>query len=548
MSITAYFENFGQPTTKWTTDGTASSEPERRIKKPAGRDDLNVDTAILCYEEALHAAGLVDFDDLLHLPLKLLDKHADLISQYRDRYRWVSVDEFQDIDSLQYALIRLLVPANGSNSSTNTASISPSHGKGSSGGNSGGDSVDDSGAGDNLCVIGDPDQAIYGFRGSDVRFFQRFLNDYPKAHTIHLTRNYRSTRPIVDASLQLIAPSSLVTDRRLHSLLQCPDRVQIHHCPTDRAEAEFVVHTIEKLIGGSTFFSLDSGRVESLGPAPQDLLDQPDQRGQPDHLNALHEELSFGDFAVLYRTDAQSTLLMEAFERSGMPYEKRSHRALRDQPLVQELRTQLDTMTQIEKQANRSRQSVWETVHQAARVLRESRFGNETSVIDKSHTDEVDRIDTHARRLDQLLASLRPLAMRSGDDLSAFFSDLAMGVDIDLWDPRADRVSLMTLHAAKGLEFSVVFLVGCEDGVMPLRWGAKESVDLDEERRLFFVGMTRAGRRLYLTHTSRRRWRGKPAAMDTSPFLGDIEQRLTELYHHRFDRKKKTADEQLALF
>jgi DNA helicase-2/ATP-dependent DNA helicase PcrA len=145
--------------------------------------------------------------------------------------------------------------------------------------------------------------------------------------------------------------------------------------------------------------------------------------------------------------------------------------------------------------------------------------------------------------------ALRPLAERFGEDFDGFLSSLALGVDADLWDPRANRVSLLTLHAAKGLEFPVVFIVGCEQGIVPLAWGHAGEADVDEERRLFFVGMTRARDRLYLTRAKRRLWRGTLREMERSPFLRDIEDRLLEIRKSRGGKgRRKDARVQLELF
>ncbi len=427
--------------------------------KPAVAD------AFQAYTKQLHAQGLVDFDDLVHLPLELLHNHPDLIPQYRARYRWVCIDEYQDIDAAQYQLIKLLVPPDG-----------------------------------NLCAIGDPDQAIYGFRGADVQYFQRFQDDYPTAQTVRLTRNYRSTRMIVEASSQLIRPVSLVADRDCVAQIESPDRIEIHRCTTDRGEAEFVVHTIERMIGGTTFFSMDSGRAESY-----EGLD-----------------LSFADFAVLYRTDAQADTLVKALTRSGIPFQKRSHQPLAELPVVQALVAALNDTSEADP--------LTDQLNQAAAAIRDAE-----------------------PLADLYTPALQPLAKQHGQDRSAFIAQLTLGVDIDLWDPRADRVSLMTLHAAKGLEFPVVFLVGCEDGILPLAWGgtkkaSQDTIDPAEERRLFFVGMTRAQQRLILTHTAKRRWRGKPQPMEPSPFLRDIEQRLLAQHEHRPMKKPRPQQEQLVFF
>jgi len=421
--------------------------------------------ALAVYERELRARGWVDFDDLILLPLRLLKADPDLVGHYRARYRWVSVDEYQDIDAAQYELVRLLVPSDG-----------------------------------NLCAIGDPDQAIYGFRGADVGYFQRFCEDFPTARTIRLSRNYRSTQTIVDAALQLIAPASLVADRELLAQARGPEQIEIHACATDRAEAELVVQTVERILGGSTFFSLDSDRASGH-----------EGEGEP---------LSFGDFAVLYRTEAQAEVLAEALARSGMPFQTRSHGPLADQPAVQTL-----IRAMAEAPAAGAACSVAELLDQAAGKLGER--------------------DPHTQAS---LVAMRSLALRHGSDLAQFLSELALGVDVDLWDPRAQRISLLTLHAAKGLEFPVVFLVGCEDGLLPLHWGSADEQSLAEERRLFFVGMTRAQQRLILTHARKRLWRGSVREQSPSPFLDDIEQRLLAVQQHRALKRPALLERQRTLF
>lgn len=435
----------------------------RKRREPAAGPFEPADTVAdaAAYERELRARAWLDFDDLIALPLCLLRQNPDLVQHYRARYRWVSVDEFQDLDAAQYELVRLLVAPEG-----------------------------------NLCVIGDPDQAIYGFRGADVRCFQRFQGDFPSARTIMLTRNYRSTQTICDAALQLIAPSSLVAQRQLQAECRGPQQVEIHECPTERAEAELVVHTIERLIGGSTFFSLDSQRVEG-------------HEG---------ESLSFADLAVLYRAETQAEALVEAFERSGMPFQCRTHDPLADRPFVQE----------------------------AIRAMSEARgsAGDEATVLERLNR----AAEAVAAQDEASLAALRARAARHESDLAQFLSEIALGADVDLWDPRADRVSLLTLHAAKGLEFPVVFLVGCEDGILPLHWGPADPQIIAEERRLFFVGMTRARLRLILTHARRRRWRGTLRDSAPSPFLCDIQRELLALHEHRPTRRPVPADRQGTLF
>jgi DNA helicase-2/ATP-dependent DNA helicase PcrA len=353
----------------------------------------------------------------------------------------------------------------------------------------------------NLCVIGDPDQAIYGFRGADVGFFLRFAEDFPAATTVRLTRNYRSSPAIVAGALQAIAPSTLVAGRELAAMsgLEAPARITVHQAASDLAEAEFVAQTIDRLLGGASFLSLDSGRAD----------------GGADH------GLSFADVAVLYRTDAQSAPLAEALGRAGMPFQKRSHDRLLDRPAVRAL----------------------------VRALRDPSAGPAAaagSLPARLAAAAAAGPGDGAAEARELLA---PLAERCGDDLDRFLAELALGDEVDTWDPRADRVSLLTLHAAKGLEFPVVFLVGCEDGLLPLRFGPRPAPEeTAEERRLFFVGMTRARSHLFLSHARRRAWRGTVRDAEPSPFLADLQAALLDHAGAPARRRPQaTAGDQLSL-
>jgi superfamily I DNA/RNA helicase len=415
------------------------------------------------YEAALRKLDLVDLDDLLALPVTLLAGDPALAARYRERFGFVAVDEYQDVDELQYRLLRLLTTPDA-----------------------------------NLCVIGDPDQAIYGFRGADVGFFLRVAEDFPAATTVRLTRNYRSSPAIVAGALQAIAPSTLVPGRELAAMAGevSPTRITVHQAASDLAEAEFVVQTIDRLLGGASFLSLDSGRAD----------------GGAEH------GLSFADVAVLYRTDAQSGPLAEALGRAGMPFQKRSHDRLLGRPAVRAL----------------------------VRGLRDPGPDGARPLTVRLAAAAAGGPGADPAEALELVA---PLAERCGDDLDRFLAELALGDEVDTWDPRADRVSLLTLHAAKGLEFPVVFLVGCEDGLLPLRFGPQPSAaELAEERRLLFVGMTRARSHLFLSHARRRSWRGSVREAGPSPFLADLEAALLE--HARSAARRRpepTPGDQLSL-
>jgi uncharacterized protein (TIGR00375 family) len=419
------------------------------------------------YEAAMRKLDLVDLDDLLALPVMLLAGDAGLAARYQERFGFVAVDEYQDVDELQYRLLRLLT-----------------------------------GPGANLCVIGDPDQAIYGFRGADVGFFLRFAEDFPAARTVRLTRNYRSSPAIVAGALQAIAPSTLVAGRELAAMggASAPARITVHQAASDLAEAEFVVQTVDRLLGGASFLSLDSGRAD----------------GGAEH------GLSFADVAVLYRTDAQSGPLAEALGRAGMPFQKRSHDRLGDRPAVRAL----------------------------VRAMRERPPAGDGSLTARlAAAAAAASGTTGGAAAQEALDLLAPLAARCGDDLDRFLAELALGDEVDTWDPRADRVSLLTLHAAKGLEFPVVFLVGCEDGLLPLRFGPQPTpAETAEERRLFFVGMTRARSHLLLSHARRRSWRGSVREAAPSPFLADLQAALLDHAHAPGRRRPQPAPaDQLSL-
>jgi DNA helicase-2/ATP-dependent DNA helicase PcrA len=420
----------------------------------AARGAGEQDDAVERYVKALRQRDLVDFDDLVTLPVTLFDAEPDLAAGYRDRYRWVSVDEYQDVDDRQYRLLRHLVPPGG-----------------------------------NLTVIGDPDQAIYRFRGADVGFFLRFQADFPSARTVALTRNYRSSAQVLTASVSMIAPTTLVADRELEPMGEYgAAHVGVHHAVSERAEAEFVARTIDQLLGGGAFHSFDSGRVDSS--------------------DSTHP-FGFSDFAVLYRTDRQARAVMDALGQAGWPCQKRSHDRLADRPGVDRLAAELPYVT--------SDGPLRDRLRVAARTL-----------LDRTESDEAE--------LYAAVDLLAPLADRCGDDVSAFLAELALGVEVDTWDPRADRISLLTLHASKGLEFPVVFVVGCADGLLPLRWPGTTPTDeeLAEERRLLFVGMTRAQRHLYLSHTGER-----------SPFLSTMDSEVWRRVGEA--RQRKQRDTQLRL-
>jgi uncharacterized protein (TIGR00375 family) len=283
-----------------------------------------------------------------------------------------------------------------------------------------------------------------------------------------LKNNYRSTETIVNASNQIITSNNIaVKYDKPH------EKIIIHTAPTDKSEAEFVIKSIEKLIGGHSFFSIDANR--SLGE---------------------ETNLSFSDFAILYRTSSQLKPLVEALQRSGMPFIKLSNDLLCDKKPVIEMLNRLINDGPVISQLNK--------------------------LIDEFK----EKID------DNILKYLAKLA-QTYKTKNEFIHEVSLLSEIDTLDKRADRISLLTLHSSKGLEFKCVFIVGMENGIIPF-YRAQKPCDIEEERRLLYVGMTRAQQRLFLTRSIKRKWLGTYKNLGISPFLEKIENKLL-----RFSKPEK---------
>ncbi len=489
------------------------------LHKRTGRqpDDAETALALATCRRVAAEQNWVDFDDLVALSVGVLKTDAQAAARWQKRFSYICVDEFQDVDEQQYRLLQCLTPPAG-----------------------------------NICVIGDPNQAIYGFRGATAACFVRFQQDFPSARTMRLGRNYRSTGTIVTAAAQVIgdgAPEDITRPMQ--------DPVIIHAASTEQAEAEFVTATIESLLGGHDL--LAANREQSLKVS-----------GRP---------LGFADFAVLYRTGAQSAVLKEAFDKAGIPFKKSSAAPIAGQPVVRAL------LGALERQGHGLRGLDLSTrIAVAADHLRVA--------------GEVEDIAALAEAK-RWLTALTMTALSRGPSAGTFGEEallreqVALSTEADFWDARADRVSLLTMHAAKGLEFPVVFVVGLEDGLVPFYWGASgvlgalheserknssagpnrganfhprwsappvsnsgvsgaedipdEHGSDAEERRLFYVAITRAKDRLFLSRALRRAWRGQLRILPPSPYLRDIAPELV-LHHTAPARKERRGGLQYSLF
>jgi len=425
-------------------------------RKAGGAADDAVRELHPVYRDALAAANAIDLDDLIVRPVELLEADAAVRRRWQERYAFIAVDELQDLDVLQYRLLAGLAPPDA-----------------------------------DITVIGDPDQAIYGFRGAERALFDRLIRDREGTARVTLTRNYRSTPVILQASTQVLAADGLGGHAELAAFLQGGPRVKLRIAATDGAEAEFVVHEVEQLVGGTSHFSLDSERVET----------GEDGAG-----------ITFGDVAVLYRLKAQRKALEQAFTRSGMPY-----RVVGNEPawLRGKGAKLLKRLRRAEPGASPSG------------LLRE-----QLEALQLDHDDPLARA--------WLAAAARAVSVNE------LLERVLLRTPDDDYDSRAEQLTLLTMHAAKGLEFPVVFLTGCEEGLLPyLREG--EEPDVDEERRLLYVGMTRARHLLYLTRARKRTIYGKRRTQRPSRFLADVEQALLEVRQTMGGKKKQKKDPQLDL-
>ncbi|MGH7776677.1 MAG: ATP-dependent helicase [Candidatus Dormibacterales bacterium] len=463
--------------------------------------------AYLRYQELLERAGALDFDDLIGRLAALLGSDAEVLERWRDRFRHVLVDEYQDTNHAQYVLVSLLA-----------------------------------GGHRNLAVVGDDDQSVYGWRGADVRNILDFQKDHPDAHVVRLEQNYRSTQPILDAAHAVIRHNQGRAEKRLWTQRPGGERVHALQAYNEVEEAEFVSDEIARLV-----------RTEGL---------------------------SHSDFAILYRTNAQSRAFEDVLNRRRIPYrlvggvkfwERRevkdvmaylrfvfnprdtvsfervvnvprrkigprtvdallAHARERDSDPLEAI-ARIEDAPQVPKaarsQLGRFRVQV-ESVRSVMGVLRPSELVDhllEVMELARHYQDGTPQGDARLENLQEF----RGLAAEFDDvdpagALEGFLTEAALVSDVDAYDDRGPGVTLITLHMVKGLEFPVVFLAGMEEGLLPHQRSLDDptGAGLEEERRLCYVGMTRAKDRLYLTCTFRRHLYGRSVPAMPSRFLADI--------------------------
>ena len=471
------------------------------------------------YQRRLREANAMDFDDLIATAVDVLRLFPDVAEHYRRRFRHVLVDEYQDTNHAQYALVRELVgPRDGE--------IPPGE----------------------LCVVGDADQSIYAFRGASIRNILQFEEDYPDATVILLEQNYRSTQTILTAANAVIARNPGRKPKNLWSDAGAGEKIVGYVAENEHDEAAFVAQEVDRL-------SDDHG-------------------------------VSAGDVAVFYRTNAQSRVFEEVFVRVGLPYRVvggvrfYERREVRDSlAYLRVIANPADTVSLrrilnvprrkigdkaeacLEALAARERIPFVEAVERAAdapgigpqamracqefsTLLRELRAAAAAGAAPSAVLEKVwertgylaeleadDSIEGQGRveNCKELLGVAREFEERlPNDDLASFLEQVSLVADVDDLDTDAGVVTLMTLHNAKGLEFPVVFLTGLEDGVFPHLRALGDNAELEEERRLAYVGITRARERLYLSRAQIRYMWGQTSYNPPSRFLDEIPPDLAE--------------------
>jgi len=480
--------------------------PSAQLRKARTILEKKVVEVYSAYQKALKENDALDFDDLLLYPLELFDKHPKILAKYQKKWKYILVDEYQDTNRPQFFFLTMLSEKN-----------------------------------EQICVVGDDDQSIYGWRGADVTNILDFEKFFPSCRIFTLEKNYRSTQQILDAATAVVTHN----DRRAKKTLVA-----------------------------------ENGSGELLG-----LIETRDELEEADAIiSALEKEIklnkrTFNHFAVLYRTNAQSRALEDSFRRMGIPYNLIGSVRFYDRKEVKDVLAYLrlvinlkdtislrrivnfpprgigmKTMDKCVLQAEADHLELFDVLKKADKLpIRGKQSDSLTEfykLINKYHglrnrlsASELSRsLIEEAGILNQFKKSLGPddreryenvvellnsidefCAKRPDSNLSDFLEDVSLLSDIDHWNDADNRVTLMTVHSAKGLEFPVVFVSGLDDGLFPLYVALDKKKELEEERRLFYVALTRAQERVFLLYaTNRRRMGGENMLGMPSRFIGEI--------------------------
>ncbi|POH13179.1 ATP-dependent DNA helicase PcrA [Fructilactobacillus sanfranciscensis] len=468
------------------------------------------------YQKRLKQNDSVDFDDLIMLTIELFEKFPDVLSYYQNKFHYIHVDEYQDTNEAQYRLVQLLADKY-----------------------------------QNICVVGDADQSIYGWRGANMSNILNFEKDYPTAHTVMLEQNYRSTKTILDAANGVIQNNDERKDKNLWTENAQGEKITYYRAQSERDEAQYIVAKIKE--------EIEKGHY------------------------------SYDDFAVLYRTNAQSRVIEETFMKSNIPYNIVGGHKFYERKEIMDILSYLGLvanpndslsfervinvpkrgignasfeklrmfagdagMNLSEAAANvmmanaipaRARNAIanfgqtmkeigtdvkTKTVTEITEAILEktgylAELKQTTSLENQARIENIEEFISVTQNFDD---KYEPADSETGNRLVDFLADLALVSAQDDVDENAKQVTLMTLHAAKGLEFPVVFMPGMEEKLFPLARAAEKPNELEEERRLAYVGITRAQKKLYMTNAFSRMLYGRMQNNPASRFMEEIKPEL----------------------
>ncbi len=458
------------------------------------------------YQKRLKDAGAMDFDDLIVNTINLFKSFPDVLEKYQEKFKYIFVDEYQDTNYAQYILVKLLSDKYG-----------------------------------NLCVVGDDDQSIYKFRGATVENIINFEKIYPQAKTIRLEQNYRSTKNILNAANALIANNENRKGKTLWTENPVGEKISVHTAYSEYDEANYIVNAIKK--------GVDEGR-------------------------------KYTDFAVLYRMNSQSNVLEKVFVKSGIPYRMLGGVRFYERKEIKDMIAYLSVINnpldevRLRRIINQPRRSIGErTISQALEIAVQTNTGLLDVIRNADKYDSLQRVSVKLQAFAEIIDSLKELAdsgrvsleelynmvldkmgyiefLKNDDDdaesrienihelssniikyesehpegatLSGFLEEVSLMTDIDNYDENSDSVVLMTMHSAKGLEFPVVFLPGVEEGIFPGMQATYDPIEVQEERRLAYVGITRAKEKLYMLNSDSRMIFGSTSHNKLSRFVSEV--------------------------
>lgn len=465
------------------------------------------------YQKRLKEHNTMDFDDLLIYPILLFKEFPLILENYQERFRYIHVDEYQDTNRTQYLLLKML-----------------------------------SARYRNICVVGDDDQSIYRWRGADIRNILEFEKDFPDCKIFHLDQNYRSTQNILNAAHSVVQNNAMRREKKLWTQKEPGEKVTILEADTHNNEAHTIVECIKEEL-------LKYGR-------------------------------NFNDFAILYRTNAQSRVLEEALRLASIPYvvvgglrfyERKeikdvlaylrlvcnpkdviSFKRVINYPLrgigeasiakleafarehgisLMDAAERVEEITSISPRIRSNIADFCNLIHKYASLKSQlspaevaSALVDEIGILRLFKQEATEESYTRAENVRELISAIDQFVrLGKGTTLEEFLEEVSLITDIDTWDDKANAVTLMTLHSAKGLEFPVVFITGLEEGLFPLSKSFEDKDELEEERRLFYVGATRAKEKLFLSWAHYRTRYGDSYQNQPSRFLQEIDQQFIEI-------------------